>query len=144
MTVRGPTARRLFAAVIGSLVVIAPASLAVAASSATSSTASPEGEDDRCISVTRNTYSGSGTDLGVATVQWEAELTNRCTMPYDADLQIRFVDEGGDVIYQSSDLLMVPRQASTVARREFNLPAGDMERVAEVVVDIVAERERPF
>lgn len=144
MTVRGPTARRLFAAVIGSLVVIAPASLAVAASSATSSTASPEGEDDRCISVTRNTYSGSGTDLGVATVQWEAELTNRCNMPYDADLQIRFVDEGGDVIYQSSDLLMVPRQASTVARREFNLPAGDMERVAEVVVDIVAERERPF
>lgn len=144
MTVRGPTARRLFAAVIGSLVVIAPASLAVAASSATSSTASPEGEDDRCISVTRNTYSGSGTDLGVATVQWEAELTNRCSMPYDADLQIRFVDEGGDVIYQSSDLLMVPRQASTVARREFNLPAGDMERVAEVVVDIVAERERPF
>lgn len=144
MTVRGPTARRLFAAVIGSLVVIAPASLAVAASSATSSTASPEGEDDRCISVTRNTYSGSGTDLGVATVQWEAELTNRCTMPYDADLQIRFVDAGGEVIYQSSDLLMVPRQASTVARREFNLPAGDMERVAEVVVDIVAERERPF
>ncbi len=48
------------------------------------------------------------------------------------------------MIYQSSDLLMVPRQASTVARREFNLPAGDMERVAEVVVDIVAERERPF
>lgn len=140
MTVRGPTARRLFAAVIGSLVVIAPASLAVAASS----TASPAGAEDRCISVTRNTYSGSGTDLGVATVQWEAELTNRCSMPYDADLQIRFVDEGGDVIYQSSDLLMVPRQASTVARREFNLPAGDMERVAEVVVDIVAERERPF
>ena len=141
MTLRAVTARHLFAAATVSLIAAAPASIAAAASSS----ATPGSASERCISVTQNTYTGSGkSELGVATVQWEAELANRCDMPYDADLQIRFVDADGASIYQSSDLLMVPRQGTTTARREFNLPAGDMARVSEVIVDIVAERERPF
>lgn len=140
MTVRSVTAGPFLAAAGAALIALAAPLVAAASSSA----ASAESPHERCISVTQNTYSGSGSELGVATVQWQAELTNRCDMPYDADLQIRFVDADGASIYQSSDLLMVPRHGTTMARREFNLPAADMERVAEVVVDIVAERERPF
>jgi len=100
--------------------------------------------DEPCVSVTESTYTAGNADLGVATVQWQARLANRCNASYDADLKIRFVDAEDKVIYESSDLLAVPRHGTAVAHREFNIPGPDFERVTDVVVHIVAERERPF
>lgn len=99
---------------------------------------------DPCISISSNGYEAGGTDLGVATVQWRAELTNQCNASYDADLEIRFVDGDSKVVYQSRDLISVPRHGSAAAHREFNIPAPDFERVQDVLVKVVAERERPF
>ena len=99
---------------------------------------------DPCISVAKNGYEAAGTDLGVAAVQWQAELANQCNASYDADLEIQFVDGEGKVVYQSRDLISVPRHGSAMAQREFNIPGPDFERIEDVTVKIVAERERPF
>lgn len=97
-----------------------------------------------CIEVTGSHYEAGPADLGVVAVQWSAELANGCGASYDADLTIRFVDENGKVVYLSHDLISVARHGMAVARREFNIPAHDFERVQGVQVEVAAERERPF
>ncbi len=99
---------------------------------------------DSCIAVTDSAYEAAPADLGIVAVQWHAELSNACNASYDADLTIRFIDEHGKTVYQSHDLTSVARHAMAVARREFNIPAHDFERVQGVQVEITAERERPF
>lgn len=100
--------------------------------------------EEACITVTANEWSKEGSEFGLAYVHWEAELSNACEKGYDADLVIHFVDEAGKLLYQSRDLVTVERHASTRTRREFNIPASDFDRLAEVIVIIKEERERPF
>jgi hypothetical protein len=97
-----------------------------------------------CIEVTASSYEAGPADLGVVAVQWSAELANGCSASYDADLTIRFVDEHGADVYLSHDLISVARHGVAVARREFNIPVHDFERVLDVQVRVGAERERPF
>ncbi len=97
-----------------------------------------------CLSVSANTWSKKGSEFGITYVHWEAELSNECAVSYDADLVIQFVDVSGKVIYQSLDLVSVPRRASAVTDREFNIPDHEFERISDVVVTIKEERERPF
>jgi hypothetical protein len=97
-----------------------------------------------CLSVTSNTWTRQGSEFGITYVLWEAELSNECAASYDADLVIRFVDGDGKTIYQSLDLVTVPRRATATTSREFNIPDHDFDRLADVVVTIKEERERPF
>lgn len=97
-----------------------------------------------CLSITSNTWEKKGSEFGITYVLWEAELSNDCAVSYDADLVIRFVDGDGKLIYQSLDLISVPRRASTTTSREFNVPDHEFERLADVTVTIKEERERPF
>ncbi len=97
-----------------------------------------------CLSVTSNTWEKKGSEFGITYVHWEAELSNDCAVSYDADLVIRFIDAEGKVIYQSLDLISVPRRASTTTSREFNIPDHEFGRLVDVTVEIKEERERPF
>lgn len=97
-----------------------------------------------CLSVTNNTWSKQGAESGITYVHWEAELSNECAVGYDADLVIQFVDVDGKVIYQSLDLISVPRRATATTNREFNIPNHEFERLVDVIVTIKEERERPF
>ncbi|MDR2876814.1 MAG: hypothetical protein LBV36_02050 [Chromatiales bacterium] len=97
-----------------------------------------------CLSVTAQSYKAEGNEMGVATVVWNAELSNSCDAAYDADLHIVFVDEHEKEIFQSRDLEKVPRHGRAIARREISIPAPDFERVRNMRVVIVAERERPL
>lgn len=105
---------------------------------------SAAGAHAACVEVTGSTYEAAPADLGIVAVQWQAELSNGCSASYDADLTIRFVDEDGKPVYQSHDLIVVTRHGHAVARREFNIPVHDFERVQDVQVEVTAERERPF
>ncbi len=98
----------------------------------------------QCLSVTGNSWEKRGSEFGITYVFWEAELSNECAVSYDADLVIRFVDANGKMIYQSLDLVSVPRRASATTSREFNIPDHEFERLADVTVTIKEERERPF
>lgn len=97
-----------------------------------------------CLSITSNTWEKKGSEFGITYVLWEAELSNECAVSYDADLVIRFIDHDGKTVYQSLDLISVPRRASATTRREFNIPDHEFERLADVIVTIKEERERPF
>lgn len=97
-----------------------------------------------CISVTRSGYEAGGAEMGVAAVEWHVELTNECAASYDADIEIAFVDDAGQIVYKVSELALVPRHGSTAARRQVYIPAPDFERVQDLQVRILAERERPF
>lgn len=97
-----------------------------------------------CLSVSGQGYEAENTEMGVATVLWHAELSNECNAPYDADIHIVFVDEQKQQVYESRDLKMVPRHGKTLAHREVSIPAPDFERVRDMQVKIVAERERPL
>lgn len=100
--------------------------------------------DAACLSVTEQSYKAEATEMGVATVLWHAELSNACDAAYDADLHIVFMDEHAQEIFQARDLEKVPRHGKTVAHREISIPAPDFERVRNMQVKIVAERERPL
>ncbi len=100
--------------------------------------------DTRCLSVTNNSWSKQGSEFGITYVLWEAELANVCAVSYDADIVIRFIGVDGKEIYQSLDLISVPRRAKTTTSREFNIPDHEFEKLADVVVTIREERERPF
>jgi hypothetical protein len=97
-----------------------------------------------CIVVTASDYQAGSADMGVTPVEWLAELSNECPASYDADLEIAFVDEGGNTIYKVSELVTVPRHGNTTAQREIYIPAPDFERIHDLQVKILAERERPF
>lgn len=97
-----------------------------------------------CLSITSNTWTKKGSEFGITYVLWEAELANVCATSYDADLVILFVDGDGKQIYQSFDLISVPRRGHTTTSREFNIPDHEFDRLAEVIVTIKEERERPF
>ena len=97
-----------------------------------------------CISVIQSGYEAGDVDMGVAAVEWHAELANECAAGYDADIEIAFVDERGETVYKVSELALVPRHGSTAARRQVYIPAPDFERVQDLRVRILAERERPF
>jgi len=97
-----------------------------------------------CIDVTSSGYNAGNAEMGVTPVEWFAELSNQCAASYDADLEIVFVDESGATIYKVSELVSVPRHGSSTARREVYVPGPDFERVHDMQVRILAERERPF
>lgn len=100
--------------------------------------------DTSCLSVAHNTWSKKGSEFGITYVLWEAELKNECAVSYDADIVIRFIGVDGKEIYQSLDLITVPRRASTTTSREFNIPDHEFEKLADVTVTIREERERPI
>lgn len=100
--------------------------------------------ETECLSVTETTWAKKGSEFGITHVDWHAELTNVCEASYDADLDIRFVDSDGKVLYQSRDLISVPRLASTTTSREFNIPDAQYDKLVDVLVTIKTERERPF
>lgn len=97
-----------------------------------------------CISVARSSYEAGGAEMGATAVEWHAELANECAASYDADIEITFVDERGETVYKVSELVLVPRHGSAAARRQVYIPAPDFERVQDLQVKVLAERERPF
>lgn len=97
-----------------------------------------------CLGVVRSGYEAGSADMGATPVEWFAELNNECAASYDADIEITFVSESGETLYKVSELVSVPRHGSAKARREVYIPAPDFERVQDMQVRILAQRERPF
>jgi hypothetical protein len=106
--------------------------------------APPSTAQTTCIDVSSSGYEAGGADMGVTPVEWFAELSNGCEASYDADIEIAFVDEAGNALYKVSELVSVPRHGHTSARREVYIPTPDFERVGDMRVRILAQRERPF
>jgi hypothetical protein len=97
-----------------------------------------------CVSVAKSSYGSEGTESGVTSMHWEAELANDCNAAYDVDLLIELLDGGHEVVYQSHDLVSVPRHATAPARHDFIIPASDFERVRSLAIRVVEERKQPF
>lgn len=97
-----------------------------------------------CVSVTQSGYRPLGTEAGVTTLHWSAELANACDAGYDADLSIELFDDRHEVISQTRELVSIDRHGIASAGRDFIVPASDFARVRSFGVRVVEEREQPF
>jgi hypothetical protein len=97
-----------------------------------------------CLTVVDQGFERLETDLGTTEVRWVAEIENRCDSGFDADLEVRFLDQEGKRRYEVRDLLTVGPHGRERAGRPFYMPAVEARDIETVAVAIVAERERPF
>ena len=82
-------------------------------------------------------------DEGAGRVHWHARLENSCDRDQDAMLTARFLDAGGESVYEIQDQLIVPRRSEQEAGRRIYVPAMYIGPIEAIDVRVEA-RERPF
>jgi|GEM_PF-1910019 len=100
-------------------------------------------EEGACLAVTESGFTVEEGDVSATTVRWHATLENRCKLPYDADLTVRFLDADGEERYSVRGLVVVPMGGSADTGKRVYIPKHQLEGIEKMVVD-VEERKRPF
>ncbi len=96
-----------------------------------------------CLQIADEQLEVGETDTGFVTATWSASIHNRCDAPYDGTLRISFLDEEGEVLRETMDVVILQAGASETTSRAITLSTEDPERVGSVEVQL-QERERPI
>lgn len=96
-----------------------------------------------CLSVVAQGIETQAQEVGAARVAWHAEIDNRCRMPQDALLDIRFVDVDGETLYEVRDQTVLGRLGSKKIKRQVYIPAQHIEAIEDIEIEL-KERERPM
>lgn len=95
-----------------------------------------------CIAVNDSKLKELRTEYGMTTVEWQARVVNQCDDSYDATITIRFLDEDGEVLHETLEIMILQRNGSQDTTRNVTLPAERYQKIAETKVEI-RERARP-
>jgi len=96
-----------------------------------------------CLHIADEELDAGETGSGFVTATWSATIRNRCEAPYDGTLRIRFLDEEGEVLRETMDVVIVQAGGSETASRTITSSVEDPARVVSVEVEL-QERERPI
>jgi hypothetical protein len=97
----------------------------------------------QCIEVQEETFDLATNEIGSATVEWEAQLTNQCRKTLDADVKIHLLDRDEQPVYELLDKITVGMQETRMVGKEVYIPSRIVDEVDGFVIEIV-ERERQF
>jgi hypothetical protein len=97
----------------------------------------------QCIEVKERDFSLATNEIGSATVEGPAELTNQCRKTLDADLKIHLLDANEQPVYQLLDKATLDMQETRTFGKEVYIPSRVVDEVDGFVIEIV-ERERQF
>lgn len=95
-----------------------------------------------CITVSDSHIEELETRYEMTTLEWQARINNDCDSAYDGTLTVRFLDEDGEVLHETLEIVILQNRGSENTNRRVTIPAGTYKRVAEIEVDI-RERKRP-
>ena len=96
-----------------------------------------------CLEVSDNDIQEITTEYGITTLEWTAQVHNRCDAPYDGTLTVQFRDADGDMLHEALDVVVVQHGDYTGVRRRINMPRKHFRDIDTVDV-AVTERERPL
>lgn len=99
-------------------------------------------QSEPCIAVSENNVKELRSEYGMTTVEWSAHVNNVCDDSYDGTLTVRFLDEKGEVLHESLEIVILEQRASENTSRRITLPAEDYGKFARIDVT-VEERKRP-
>lgn len=80
---------------------------------------------------------------GAARASWFASIENRCQLPQDALLSVRFVGADDEVLYEVSDQTVIARLTQKRVERRVYVPSHHGKAITGIVIEL-EERERPM
>lgn len=96
---------------------------------------------DGCIQIDAPDLSFDDEGVGAATVQWQANLRNRCRKTFDADLTIQLLNENAETVYEFVEKTTLGMEERLNINRNIYVPSRIVEQVNDFTVHI-EERER--
>jgi hypothetical protein len=96
-----------------------------------------------CIEVQDSQIEELETDYGITSAEWMADIHNHCDEPHDATLTIKFLDDDGDVVHESLEVVIVESRGIEKARHPLAIPDDRFAAIKQIKVDI-EERARPI
>lgn len=95
-----------------------------------------------CLEITDKGYEKQATEVTSA-ITWWVQVNNQCDRSFDADLEVHLLDAQGELLLQTSYILIVPRNSKASAERESYMLGDEIDRIEHLEVEL-EERERPF
>ena len=95
-----------------------------------------------CLEITNKGYEKQSKEVTSA-ITWWVQINNQCNRSFDADLEVHLLDAQGELLLQTSYILIVPRNSKAKAKRESYMLGNEIDRVEHLEVEL-EERERPF
>lgn len=96
-----------------------------------------------CIAVDASEIEKKRTEYGMTTAEWRASVTNNCDEAYDATITLHFLDQEGEVLHETLEIVILENNASEDTAIDVTLPAERYKRIAKTRIQI-RERKRPI
>jgi hypothetical protein len=96
-----------------------------------------------CIDVQNSEIKELGTEYGITTAEWIADIRNHCDEPYDATLTIKFLDDDGAVVHESLEVVIIESRGMNKTRHAMSIPKDQYSAIQRTEVTI-EERARPI
>lgn len=95
-----------------------------------------------CIAISDSEVEEVRTEYGMTTAEWRASITNSCDEPYDATITLHFIDQEGEVLHETLEVVIMDNNGQEDTVRNVTLPTERYRQVARTQVQ-VRERKRP-
>lgn len=97
---------------------------------------------DDCLAIHDNNIREESTESGITIAEWSARVENVCDDSYDGTLTVQFLDDQGEVMHETLEIVIIEGRGSTDTRKRVNIPSDRYNRIARIKIDI-RERKRP-